>query len=234
MKTYREILDTMRRTLATNWIRRDGRVVPEAEDVRLGNDAVDLEAAVLFADLKGSSKLVKEYKSSFAAEVYKAFLVASSEVIKNNDGVITAFDGDRIMAVFIGPSKCTNAARTALQIHAIVRGLNSLIREVYPSVKYEVGFGVGVDVSNLFVIRTGVRGSNDLAWIGDASNCAAKLSEIRERSANVYITRRCYERINDSVKISSPASGSICMWNATGLNLLGQDIFESTWYWTPA
>ncbi len=40
---------------ATRWISRDGQVVPEPGTVKLGNDAVKLEATVLYADLAGST-----------------------------------------------------------------------------------------------------------------------------------------------------------------------------------
>src|SRR5438132_13484882 len=76
---------------------RDGRNVPEAEDVKLGNDAVKLDGTVLYADLADSTDLVKKYHSWFAAEVYKAYLHCACKIIRQYHGVITAFDGDRVM-----------------------------------------------------------------------------------------------------------------------------------------
>src|SRR5436305_868835 len=83
-------------------------------------EAVELDATVLYADLADSTGLVQGYKDWFAAEVYKTYLMAASELIKNNDGTITAFDGDRVMGVFIGGSKNSSAARCALQINHFV------------------------------------------------------------------------------------------------------------------
>src|SRR3954452_1406951 len=100
----------------TDWKERDGRKVPEPEDVKLGNDAVKLEGTVLYADLADSTELVKKYHWWFAAEVYKAHLVCACRIIRLNDGVITAFDGDRVMAVYVGDRKNTNAVRSALAI----------------------------------------------------------------------------------------------------------------------
>jgi class 3 adenylate cyclase len=91
--------------------------VPNAEDLRLNsNHAKDLNAAtVLYADLDGSTDMVDTKKWEFSAEIYKTFLKCASDIIKDEGGVITAYDGDRVMAVFTGSSKNTSAARCALR-----------------------------------------------------------------------------------------------------------------------
>lgn len=76
------------------WSERDGEVVPEPEDLKLGNDAVKLDATALYADISSSTDLVDSYESQFAAEIYKAFLICAAKIIKDEEGVITAYDGD--------------------------------------------------------------------------------------------------------------------------------------------
>jgi len=96
------------------WEERDGERVPEAEDLRLGNDAVKLKGTVLYADLADSTALVDGYKKPFVAEIYKTFLHCAAKILRSEDGVITAYDGDRIMAVYIGNNKNTSAVRSAM------------------------------------------------------------------------------------------------------------------------
>jgi class 3 adenylate cyclase len=99
------------------WTRRQGQKVPEASEVALKNEAVELDATVLYADLAGSTKMVKEKKDYVAAEVYKAYLYCAAKLIRNRGGVITAYDGDRVMGVFIGNAKNSNAAICGLNIN---------------------------------------------------------------------------------------------------------------------
>src|SRR5689334_18513162 len=107
---------------ATRWSTRNGTIVPAAEDVALGNDAVKFdEVVVLYADLAESTALVDGQAEHFAAEVYKAFLHCASKIVRQMDGEITAFDGDRIMAIFLGKSKRSNAANCGLKIAYAVR-----------------------------------------------------------------------------------------------------------------
>ena len=100
----------------TDGIRRSG-----SRRRGLGNDAVKFEERRLYADLAESTALVNEHSDSFAAEVYKAFLHCASKIVRQRGGEITAFDGDRIMAVFLGDQKRTNSAKCGLQINYAVR-----------------------------------------------------------------------------------------------------------------
>src|SRR5689334_21727199 len=87
------------------WTERDGEKIPEADDLQLRNDAVMLDATILYADLADSTGLIKSSASWFAAEAIKAFLHCSAKIIRELSGAITAYDGDRIMAVWIGQYK---------------------------------------------------------------------------------------------------------------------------------
>jgi class 3 adenylate cyclase len=102
---------------------RDGVTVPEPSNLQLGNDGVSLEATVLYADMAGSTNLVDEQSPKLAAEVYKCYLACAARIIKQEEGSTTAYDGDRIMDVFIGNVKNTTAARTAMKIHWAVKNI---------------------------------------------------------------------------------------------------------------
>ena len=121
------------------WTSRDGQVVPEPEDIKLGNDAVKLDGTVLYADLDDSTNLVDSKSPEFAAEIYKAYLHCTAKVIRAQGGIITSYDGDRIIAIFIGDSKNTDAARTALKITYAVREIiNPAVKVQYPNETFSV------------------------------------------------------------------------------------------------
>lgn len=211
------------------WSTREGRKVPESEDLGLSNDAVKLDGTVLYADLDDSTNLVDGYKPAFAAEIYKAYLNCAAKVIRSEGGVITSYDGDRIMAVYIGESKNTSAANSALKInYTVTKIINPILKECYPKTDYLVKQVVGIDTSNLFVARTGIRGSNDLVWVGRAANYAAKLSSLSS-SYSSYLTGAVYNQLNESVKY---ANDGRAMWEAaTWTNMNGMRIYRSTWRW---
>lgn len=225
----KEIMQEVKSIFGKKWQTRQGRKVPEAEDVQLGNDAIAIEGAVLYADMTDSTGLVNGFKPWFAAEVYKAYLVAACRTIRNNGGEITAFDGDRVMAVFMGEYKNTSAARTALQINYIVREINSAIQTAYPNTAYKLQQAIGVDVSELFVARTGIRASNDLVWVGRAANYAAKLCSLGDASFPTYITEAVFNKLNDEAKYGGNPRES--MWEKRIWNDRGLVVYRSSWWW---
>ena len=232
MSTTDDLPSEVQRIFTTNWKTRAGYVVPEAEALNLGNDAVSFdEAVVLYADLAGSTDLVNEQPDWFAAEVYKAYLHCASKIIRAHDGVITAFDGDRVMAVYIGKTKRTNAAKTALKInYAVQRIINPAIARQFPNRSYAVRQCVGVDISKLFVARTGIRGSNDLVWVGRAANFAAKLCALREDNYSSYITAEVHDGMNEEGKFGGEPRQS--MWEQRVWSERKITIYRSSWWWT--
>lgn len=215
--------------LKTKWEKREGREVPEPEDIRLGNDAVTLNGTVLYADLAESTNLVQGYPAYFAAEIYKSYLHCASKIITSESGVITAFDGDRVMGVFIGEYKNTSAARCALKInHAVQDIINPAIAVHYPNFAYRVKHAVGVDTSPLFVARTGIRGSNDLVWVGRAANYAAKMCSLRDDIYASWITDDVYNSMSSTAKNSQDGRN---MWEQRSWTARGIAVYRSSWKW---
>lgn len=216
----------VRKILRENWTVRQGRKVPEADDLKLGNDAVTLKGAVLYADLDDSTELVNTKNPKFAAEIYKSYLVCAARIIRSEEGVITGYDGDRIMAVFIGDGKESIAARTGLKINfSVQKIINPAIKSQYPNANYSVKQVVGIDTSDLFIARTGIRGANDLVWVGRAANYAAKLSA--RSGAATQITSAVYENLNRNSKFGPQGQN---MWRPETARGIGA-IYTSSWQW---
>src|ERR1700687_4678418 len=150
MSVKDDLMIEVRKIFREQWNVRGGQKVPDVRDIQLGNEAVEIEGTVLYADLADSTKLVDGYGWKFAAEVYKTYLLIAAMLIKNEGGVITAYDGDRVMAVFFDGRKNTNAVRCALKIKwAVANIVNPLLRAQYLGTSYTVRQVVGIDTSTL-------------------------------------------------------------------------------------
>jgi class 3 adenylate cyclase len=228
-----DIEGEVKRIFRENWQTSKATTVPEPKNIALeSNEAKEIdEATVLYADLSGSTNMVQNYKTHFAAEIYRAYLYSAAQIIKNEGGVVTAYDGDRVMAVYMGKTPNTDAARTALKInHAVRKIINSAIVAQYTDrFTYTVKQVVGVDRSALRVARTGVRGDNDLVWVGRAANYAAKLTEIGNDDAS-FITGDVFDRLADAAKYESGTTTP--MWRERKWSQMNDmRIFSSDWTW---
>jgi class 3 adenylate cyclase len=218
-------------TFKSRWSVRKGTVVPAPEDLALSNDAVHLEsAAVLYADLDQSTSLVEDMTWTFAAEVYKSFLYATARLINSEGGTIVSYDGDRIMGIFVGKSPCNDAARCGLKINYAVKKIVQAELDGHYGDRangHIIRHVVGIDVSEIRAARTGVRGDNDIVWVGNAANLAAKLTSL---SADwpTRITKPVYDKLKDEQKLS----GGRNMWTQRTWNAhKGETIYASTWTW---
>jgi len=215
-----------------SWNSRTGQVVPDVDAIGLGKSAATIDASVLYADLADSTALVDHHTAAFAAEIYKAYLVCSARIIKAGTGAITAYDGDRVMAVFVGHAKEERAVICGMKINwAIENIVNPSIQRNYSTTAYRVAHHVGIDTGALFVAKAGVRNDNDLVWVGPAANYAAKMSQIPENNT-VFISGTTHDILSPRARIG--ASPQAPMWRArTWTQYPNRRLFSSNWVWNP-
>ena len=75
--------------------------------------------------------------------------------------------------------------------------------------------------------RTGIRGANDLVWVGRAANYAAKLCSLPSEFTT-RITKSVYDSLHSSLRTHEGAR----VWEPvkwTSMN--NMDIYRSTWWW---
>ncbi len=210
------------------WETTEGKKVPDEDSkLTLKNTAITIDGTVLYADLDGSTAMVDGYKNWFAAEIYKTYLYCCARIIAAEGGVVTAYDGDRVMAVFIGDRKNTSAAKAALKIKwAVDEIIMPKKNSVYKDNKFALKHVTGIDTCSLFVAKTGARGANDLVWVGRAANYAAKLTSLP--STYTYITENVYKMLLEEAKTSNGKS----MWEKVTWNTFNNaTIYRSNWRW---
>lgn len=228
MSVADDIKKNAENTFGSTWTVRDGQVVPAASDLTLANDAVRFQTAtVLYADLDQSTDLVESHRWEFAGEVYKAFLYAASRLIRHHGGSIVSYDGDRVMGIFISNTQRNSAVKCALEINYAVKNIIQAQLEKNWTTEFKVRHVVGIDTTEIRVARTGVRGDNDLVWIGNAANLAAKLTALDADKAT-WITKRVYDQLLDDQKQGSDGKHIWRQWHWTEHD--GQTIYSST-YW---
>lgn len=209
------------------WKVRNGAVVPDSDSVALGNDVVKLDATVLYADLEDSTQMVRQRQKRFSTKIYKAYLDTACRVIRYNNGTITAFDGDRVMAVYIGKSKNTSAVKSGLGIAWAVSVINEEIKKKW-STDFSVHQTVGIDTSEVWVAKTGIRGSNDLVWVGTAANFAAKLTTLGDGTHTTWITEAVHSNMHESVHVNLRKDKNL--WVKDTWVQQPTPVYKTSWY----
>jgi class 3 adenylate cyclase len=234
MKNSQDIRNRVKEYMERNWDVRQANTVPEDSTLTLTGRVAKLDATVLYADMRSSSKLVDEVNQKVSGKIYQAFLHSLASIIHSNGGEITAYDGDRVMGIFIGNNKNDSAATSALMInYAVKEILKPMLEGHFKSLNrssFQISHCVGIDTGSFLAVKAGLRNANDIVWIGRPPNLAAKLSEIREGNYSEYITSEVFQGLSNSLKYGGEKSE--LMWDQRSYKYLDEEItiYSSDYY----
>lgn len=212
--TFKDDLTSARDAIVgTGFKVRSGTVVPVTEDVGY-DEAVKLNVTYLYADMVDSSGLVAISPKETVGKVIRLFLDLSVRIIRNGNGHIRSFDGDRVMAIYIGDSKEDRAVKTAMKIKwACDCLIQPKLTEKYKSIRdasWKLKPGIGIATGEALIVRGGVRkSSSDLVSIGVAPNLAAKLSDRRHHPYMIRVGAGTHKNLSRSCLVSGNGTN---MW----------------------
>lgn len=211
----------------------DAQVVPKTEDVGY-NDAKKLQATYLYADMVDSSGLVGIAPQQTVGKVLRLYLDLSVRIIRNRNGYIRSFDGDRVMGIFIGDGRQDRAVKAAMNIKWACQEIIQP-KLTYKSIKnagWKLQTGCGIASGEALIIRGGVRrSSSDLVSVGAPPNLAAKLSDIRDGNYNIRIGAGAFSSLSRDCLISKDKN----MWQgAYELTMAGKtyNYYRTSYHWS--
>ena len=221
------------RIIDTPFDTRHANVVPTTDTVKLKDGGVYVDAVYLYCDMADSTGMAARFTEEAAARIVRSFLSVVVRILKHHEGEVRSYDGDRVMAIFMGADAPDRAARAALEIKWTVDEV------VHPALfdrleEYDEGWTLknrtGIDVGEAFIVRAGVRDNNDLVSIGEAPNIAAKLSDLK--IGRTMITDQLWDQLSYSVCFSRTKDRA--MWSEPAdQDVGGQTISvrHSNWGW---
>jgi class 3 adenylate cyclase len=136
----------------------------------------ELEATIVFSDIRGFSSLAERLPPREVAEVVGRHLTAMVEVVTAHGGVLDKFAGDAVMAVFGAPRPAADHPRRALACAAAMQrrqlALNNAAEHAgLPAFQ----IGIGINTGTVIAGTLGGPGRLDYTVLGDAVNIAQRL-----------------------------------------------------------
>jgi adenylate cyclase len=139
---------------------------------------VTARAAVLFADLRGYTRLAEQLRAESVVPLLDEFFTVLASTVANHGGEVFHLAGDGLMAGFGGADSVRNGdgAREAL-----AAGREMLARFAPVAARWQeelgvdTGIGIGLHVGDVAVGRLGAPGRRSPTLVGDTVNVAARL-----------------------------------------------------------
>ncbi|HTD22493.1 MAG TPA: adenylate/guanylate cyclase domain-containing protein [Terriglobales bacterium] len=134
----------------------------------------EVDVAVLFADVRGSTQLGERLSPDAFATLLNRFYRTATEVLIRRDAIVDKLIGDAVMALFLpgvcGPAYKRRAAESALALlHAVGYGMPGDAAPWMP-------IGAAVNSGLAYVGNVGGEGVVDFTALGDTVNTAARMA----------------------------------------------------------
>jgi adenylate cyclase len=167
--------------------------------ITLGGE--ELEVAVLFIDLVGSTELAHQRPPAEVVELLNEFFCVVVEVIDDEGGTVNKFVGDAALVVFGAPLPHDDAAGAALRA---ARRLRERLAEEVP----QCDVGIGVSAGTVVAGNIGAQQRFEYTVIGDPVNEASRLTELaKQHDGRVLASEAALRRAGDDAEAGRWALG---------------------------
>lgn len=138
------------------------------------------EALVLFADLRGFTRLTVERPPDDVIALLNDFFTEMLEIVYAHEGVIFDITGDELLAAFNVPYSQPDAHERALATAVAMQRRFAELRARWAGMGMPVGLGVGISAGPVVLGHVGGRSRMNYAMVGEAVTIAHRLVEIAE------------------------------------------------------
>src|ERR1700730_314783 len=164
----------------------------------------EVDIAVLFADVRGSTTLGEQLGPQAFAATLNRFYHAATEALIHHDAIVDKLIGDEVMALFIpgicGPEYRRRAAEAALALlHAVGYGA--------PGGPW-IPIGAAVNSGRTYVGNVGGHGVVDFTALGDSVNTAARLASAAG-AGEVLLSESVYTAVAEQFPQSGAAHSHV-------------------------
>lgn len=135
----------------------------------------ELEATVLFSDIRGFSTVAEQLAPRDVADVLGRHASAMSEVVLAHGGMLDKFAGDGVMAVFGAPRPVPGDPDRAIACAIAMQRRQAELNDAPHRQGPPLAIGIGINTGTVIAGTLGGAGRLDYTVLGDAVNVAQRL-----------------------------------------------------------
>lgn len=159
------------------------------------------EISVIFADIRGYTRLSESIAPEQVMNLLNNYLEIMVKEVWDEEGTITAFMGDALMAIFNAPLTQEDHALRSVRAAWKMRMAVLNYQRLHP-LGVPISFGFGVNTERATVGNIGSRGRiQNYTAIGDAVNIASRLQS-NASDNNILLNHPTFLRVQHSVQVA--------------------------------
>ncbi len=177
------------------------RLIADPQALNLGGET--REITVLFADIRGSTRLGEITPPEQMMNLLNGYWEKMVEAIWNQGGTITAFLGDGLMAIFNAPLAQEDHALRAVRAALGMReGVLAYQRNIPPQL--HVAFGFGINTGRAVVGNLGSGRMQNYTAIGDTVNVAERIQG-KVSDNDILLNHTTFTQVRQHVRVEKLA-----------------------------
>ena len=197
------------------------QLISDPRALNLGGETKEI--SIIFADIRGYTRLSESMAPEQMMNLLNKYMEIMGKAIWDEEGTLTAFIGDALMAIFNAPlpqeDHALRAVRAAWKMRLAVQEYQRTLPQ-----QQHISFGFGVNTGIAVVGNLGSEGRmQNYTAIGDSVNVAARLqSNVSDN--NILLNHSTFVRVRQHVIVSQlpplyvkNKSAPLDVWNLMGL-----------------
>lgn len=161
----------------------------DEQGVKLGGQRK--KATVFFSDIRGFTEFSNKVEPEVVIDMLNTYLRVQARIVREFDGDIDKYVGDKVVAIFEGADMVQNAVLAAVEIHTQTVTLN----KAHP--EWNIGIGIGINTGDMIMGAMGSEDRMDFTILGDTVNLGSRLCSHASRDQTLlsYDARKEIEDI---------------------------------------
>jgi len=183
---------------------RYSRIADASEDFLRKHVFEQIEMAVIYVDLVGSTKLSLKLPPDKLSVLVSSFVQEMSYVINQCGGFVLKFSGDAVIGYFVGKGSSLQAADDAAgcaesMLRVVKDGINKILGDEDSELP-ELAIKIGIDFGANTVVQYGSDEKRSLVdLLGASMNMAAKIQGLAQPN-QIVVGKDVFDRFHPSVQ----------------------------------
>ncbi len=174
------------------------QLIDDPRALKLGGETKEI--SVIFADIRGYTRLSESLAPEKVMNLLNSYLEIMGKEIWDEEGTLTSFMGDALMAIFNAPLPQEDHALRAVRAAWKMRTAVLEYQRTHPQ-GIPISFGIGVNTGLATVGNIGSQGRmQNYTAIGDAINTASRLQS-NASDNKIYLNHATFVRVRQHVRV---------------------------------
>ena len=191
-------------------------VTPEIVEMIIANPdstwmkGSEVEASVLFVDIRGFTSLSEERKPTDIVELLNDYFTRVTEVVVRNGGHLNKFVGDEAMAIFGAPVPNRSHADAALKAAV---GIQREMAQFVPNRAMgdtPIKVGIGINSGKVVAGNLGSQKRMEYTVIGDNVNVASRLTSLA-KGGEIVISKNTFDLVTEKTAFTIQERGKVAV-----------------------